>query len=236
VSCASGGTCTPTTQCKTGAYDCSTGQQLCNITGNATDGTTCTGGTCCGGSCITSNNNSACGPSCKVCANGSQCNSGQCVLTVGNGPGSIATCASFNGFQSGYIFTYAVSVPVAIKATTLGIVGGPGSGGVNVILALYSAANTGNMPGSKVAATGSLAFGPGKVEGSIGSINLPAGTYWLGVEFSGQGIPCCDTSTSNQVYFGSANFGVVPLIFSNDTAAGSPAGTVNFEMYLVGTE
>jgi hypothetical protein len=124
----------------------------------------------------------------------------------------------------------------AIKATTLGIVGGPGSGGVNVILALYSNANAGNLPGSKVAATSSLPFGPGKVEGSIGTINLPAGTYWLAVEFSGQGIPCCDTSSSNKVYFGSTNFGIVPQIFSNDATDGSPTATVNFEMYLVGAE
>jgi hypothetical protein len=192
-------------------------------------------GNCCDGSCIQGDSNAACGPTCKVCSGGSQCVEGQCAIYVGNSSAfSPCNVTTFAGLQTGFLFSFAVSAP-AMTATTLGIIGNSSATGISGILALYGNSSGGAGPSGLIASvTLSGAIKPGKNEGSIGAISLPAGTYWLAAEFNGQAQICADTSTGNQVYYERVGYGTVPTVFLNDSH--SPQAGADFNLYLVGTQ
>ncbi len=110
TNCASGAACTPTTACKHGATDCSTGQAVCNATTNLSNGTSCgTNMVCNNGSCQSCAEGGSCTPTVK-CKNGAySCSTGTAVcnptsnLSNGSSCGTNQVCynGSCNACQSG---------------------------------------------------------------------------------------------------------------------------------------
>lgn len=75
--CSAGASCDPGVTCKSGSIGCGTGTPVCSVSGNASNGTSCSGGACLNGSCNPCNAGASCDPgvTCKVgtisCATGS---------------------------------------------------------------------------------------------------------------------------------------------------------------------
>jgi hypothetical protein len=111
VACPSGTTCTPTTPCRLGAIDCSSGAPVCGVVDTAPDGEKCgTGRSCrsgacacdapttdCGGTCVdlasSSANCGTCGHACTLSCMSSACQSWLGMFELGCDP---AACAALS--------------------------------------------------------------------------------------------------------------------------------------------
>ncbi len=224
--------CSPAgNDCMAGTTSCATGQSVCTLSGNLSDGTPCTNGSCCNGSCIdTTSNGSACGSMCRVCPGDAQCKDSTCTIEYGSFTPYYPCGNSVTFLQARLLAVQQVTISDAITVLALGVVGNQPSAGLNGALALYSDAS--GAPASLVASTASAPIAAGKNELTVLSgPTLSPGTYWVGGEFDANASICADNSTSNSVdYIMESTYPTMP----SSLAAATQMPSVDFNFYVVG--
>jgi hypothetical protein len=134
--------------------------------------------------------------------------------------------------NAGLLIVQQVSITQTTTVTALGVFGNMPSGLTGILVLYGDAAGT---PGALKTSTNATPIAAGKNEIPVNATTtLPAGTYWIGGEYSATASICSDNAGTNSVKFVNVTYPTVPAPFGNPGPVMSST-SVDFNYYVVGT-
>jgi hypothetical protein len=141
-------------------------------------------------------------------------------------------CLTNKGFLSqGFLYAEPIHISAAVTITGLGAYGAQPEGGVQGVLALYTAGPNG--PADIVLSTDSGGVFPGNnVFAVTPGVSVAAGDYWIAAQFDMDASICEDSAATNSVVLVPvAVFGVFPSPYGMPTV--QVTNTIDLNFYVI---